>query len=191
MRNVNSQFPNQISVSNQNFNMISSSSSSSLHSNENDSKQIDSNTINEYNTNEEAGQISDYQRAQAILLSRSNSASSQISKTAASNTPTNNTNTNNTNNPTNQTNSASLSVSNIRRSITYNSGSNIHEDSIMYFYGVKSLELLDNKLENSLTAQITTISFHYIDYDENLCKNFTRIKFKFPSVFVSHFFFFY
>lgn len=164
MRNV-SQFPSQNSLSTQNFNLISSSSSSSLHSNENETKPAEPIQNNE---NETEG---DFQRAQAILLSRSNSASSQISKIAS--------------NATNQNNSATISVSNIRRSITYNSGSNIHEDSIMYFYGIKSLEILDNKLESILTAQIMTISFHYIDYDDNLCKYLGRIKFKFPSVVVS------
>lgn len=187
MRNL-SQLPNQNSLSQQNFNLVSSSSSSSLHSNENDSnKQTDTNTINNElyleNNNNNANANSaittdqgDFQRAQAILISRSNSASSQLSKLASNTTLT----------TTNQNaNSGSVSMSNIRRSITYNSGSNIHEDSIMYFYGVKSLEILDNKLENFLTAQIMTISFHYIDYDDSLCKFFTRIKFKFPSVVVS------
>ena len=183
-----SQFPTQNSMSQPNFNLVSSSSSSSLHSNENESnKQTDTNNVtnNEYfydnnngnnitNSNIISDQ-GDFQRAQAILISRSNSASSQLSKLASNTTLT----------TTNQNNSSNINVSNIRRSITYNSGSNIHEDSIMYFYGVKSLEILDNKLESFLTAQIMTISFHYIDYDESLCKHFSRIKYKFPSVVVS------
>ena len=183
MRNIPS-FPNQPphpnTVSNQNFNLISSSSSSSLHSNENnnESTKPTEQTNHPNNSNElDDQQQGDFQRAQAILLSRSSSASSQVSKLAT-----------NTTNPTpNANSSATISVSNIRRSITYNSGSNIHEDSIMYFYGVKSLEILDNKLETILTAQIMTISFHYIDFDENLSKHLARIKFKFPSVVVSVF----
>jgi hypothetical protein len=183
MRNIPS-FPNQPQhqqqaniISNQNFNLISSSSSSSLHSNENNNESIKpAEQANQINNNEtDELQQGDFQRAQAILMSRSSSASSHVSKLVS-----------NTTNPTsNANNSATISVSNIRRSITYNSGSNIHEDSIMYFYGVKSLEILDNKLESNLTAQIMTISFHYIDFDENLGKNLARIKFKFPSVIVS------
>ena len=109
------------------------------------------------------------------LLSRSNSAKNGLGT--------------NIRNPNNLLSSiattSSSSVTNNKRSTTFNNGSNVHEDSTMYFYGSKSMDILDNKLDQSITSQISILSFNYIDFDDNLCKNFSRIKNKFPNTMVS------
>ena len=73
--------------------------------------------------------------------------------------------------------------------MAFNGGANIQEDNCMYFYGSKSIEILDLKIDINVLNHITTISFHYIDYDDYLSKNFSRIKHKFPNVVVSSNFF--
>ncbi len=79
---------------------------------------------------------------------------------------------------------SSSSVSGNKRSTAFNNGSNVHEDNTMFFYGSKSMEILDSKLDPNVVQQITVISFNYIDYDDNLSKNFNRIKNKFPNTMV-------
>lgn len=79
---------------------------------------------------------------------------------------------------------SSSSVSGNKRSTAFNNGSNVHEDTTMYFYGSKSMEILDIKLDPNVIQQISIISFNYIDYDDNLSKNFNRIKNKFPNTMV-------
>ncbi|RNA17111.1 Leucine-rich repeat-containing, partial [Brachionus plicatilis] len=59
--------------------------------------------------------------------------------------------------------------------------STVQQDSTMMFYGSKSLEILDIKLDQLIQNQITTLSFHYMDFDELLSKNFFRLKNKFPN----------
>ena len=69
--------------------------------------------------------------------------------------------------------------------MAFNNGANIQEDNCMFFYGSRSIEILDIKLELNIINLVTAISFHYIDYDDYLSKNFSRIKHKFPNVNVS------
>lgn len=59
--------------------------------------------------------------------------------------------------------------------------STVQQDSTMMFYGSKSLEILEIKLDQLIQNQITTLSFHYMDYDELLSKNFLKLKNKFPN----------
>ena len=80
--------------------------------------------------------------------------------------------------------SSSSSVNNNKRTTTFNNGSNVHEDSTMFFYGSKSMDILDNKIDQSIVSQISIISFNYIDFDDNLSKSFNRIKNKFPNTMV-------
>ena len=92
-------------------------------------------------------------------------------------------NSNITNAFSNQAQSQALQAA--KRTIGFNGGTNILEDNIMYFYGNRSLEILDLKLEPQLVAQVTTISFHYIDYDDYLSKCFARLRSKFVNLNVS------
>ena len=69
-----------------------------------------------------------------------------------------------------------------KRTIGLNGGSNILEDNCMFFYGNKSLELIDLKLDQSLLAQVNTLSFHFIDYSEFLVKNFIKLRNKFINL---------
>jgi hypothetical protein len=127
---------NQTNFSNQNVNFISNSSSSSS-LNENEFKSGATTMLpgdlinnNEY-TIENEKEIEHYLRMQqqnSTALSRSNSARvvSVTGGTAARNQLSN------------ITTSSSSSVTNLKRSTTYNNGSNVHEDSTMYFYGSKS-----------------------------------------------------
>lgn len=182
-------------------NSMSSSSSSSLVSNEKDSDYKDAkvalSSVN--NLNDDDYNYVPYVQRQSIITnsranSRSNSATSyarnvQVAKQNSSNyiSSTNNqtsnynlnSNNNNTNNNNNNTNN------NVKRSISLNGGSNIHEENTMFFYGNKSLDITDIKLDTSIINQVLTISFHYIDYDDFLSKCFTRIRNKFPNVNVS------
>ncbi|CAF0762820.1 unnamed protein product [Brachionus calyciflorus] len=64
---------------------------------------------------------------------------------------------------------------------TQNNCSTVQQDSTMLFYGTKSLEILDVKLDQNVQNQITTLSFHFIDYDECLARNFLKLKNKFPN----------
>jgi hypothetical protein len=90
-------------------------------------------------------------------------------------TSTQTSNTNNSNNNNNNNNSTSN-----KKSIPLNNGSNVFEDNnALYFYGTKSLDIVDMKLDSTVINQITTLSFHYIDYDDYLSKCFYRIRNKF------------
>jgi leucine-rich repeat-containing protein 49 len=71
---------------------------------------------------------------------------------------------------------------NVKKSVTLNGGSNVHEENVMFFYGVKSLEILDIKLDPATVSQVFTVSFHYVDFDEHLCRNFAKIRNKFANV---------
>ena len=71
---------------------------------------------------------------------------------------------------------------NMKRSVALNGGSNVHEENVMFFYGIKSLDILDIKLDASIISQVFTISFHFIDYDEYLSKSFAKIRNKFTNV---------
>jgi hypothetical protein len=79
--------------------------------------------------------------------------------------------------------SSSSSVNNVnnKRSTTFNNGSNVYEETTMYFYGSKSMDILETKIDPNIISQVSIISFNYIDYDDNLSKNFSRIKNKFPN----------
>lgn len=59
--------------------------------------------------------------------------------------------------------------------------STVQQDNTMMFYGSKSLEILEIKLDQLIQNQINTLSFHYMDYDELLSKNFFKLKNKFPN----------
>lgn len=67
-----------------------------------------------------------------------------------------------------------------KKSTSLNGGANILEDNVMSFFGNKSLDLLDSKLDAFVVNQVQTISFNYIEYDELLAKSFAKIKAKFP-----------
>jgi len=77
----------------------------------------------------------------------------------------------------------------IKRSMAYNNGANIHEETSMFFYGNRSLDIIDMRLDSSVLNQVYTLSFHYIDYDLFLSRNFARIRNKFFNANVSHSFF--
>ena len=70
----------------------------------------------------------------------------------------------------------------IKRSVALNDGSNILEENEMLFYGLKSLDIVDTKLDSSLSTQVLAISFNYIDYDDHLCRAFARLRAKFANV---------
>jgi len=105
---------------------------------------------------------------------------------------TTNSSTQNINNPSmssvqQQVDAAGTAAANVKRSVALNGGSNVHEENIMFFYGIKSLDILDIKLDASIISQVFTISFHFIDFDEHLSKNFAKIRNKFTNVNVSVF----
>jgi hypothetical protein len=158
---------------NNNINSMSSSSTSSLQSADiaKENTNINSNS-NNVNTNN-----------QKTNMTRSNSANFFKSNANSNNSNINNNNisTININNPQSSNN---MNNSN-KKSMAFNNGANIQEDNCMFFYGSRSIEILDIKLELNIINQVTAISFHYIDYDDYLSKNFSRIKHKFPNVNVS------
>ena len=212
MRNNNSaqngaaNFTHSKSLSNSNMpgnnsNSLSSSSSSSILSNEKENEFKDAkNTSNDDYYYMQPNYI---QRGPASNSnSRSNSATgfvrtNQLVKQASSTSSSNNktaTNPNNINTaaamPTTSNSSVQQAdLANIKRSIALNGGSNVHEENIMFFYGIKSLEILDLKIDPAIISQVFTISFHYIDYDEHLSRNFAKIRTKFTNVTVRFSFF--
>lgn len=131
--------------------------------------------------NDEAAQQNNNSRAN----SRSNSAISSYSRLnnhIANSYAANLQPTVNNKNPSNSTNNLNNTS---KKSVALNNGANIIEDStVMLFYGVKSLEIVDTKIEATVLNQINTISFHFIDYDEFLAKSFQRIRNKFPNIMV-------
>ena len=174
-------------VVNLNSNSLSSSSSSSILSNEKE---------NDFNKESKNMPSDDYyyvqpnfmNGTQSISNSRSNSASgftraNHLVKQTSSMTSTGATGKTNTTTGNNSTSLVQVAdISNLKRSTALNGGSNVHEENIMFFYGIKSLEILDIKIDPAIISQVFTISFHYIDYDENLSKNFTKIRNKFTNV---------
>ena len=138
--------------------------------------------------------------------SRSNSAISTYSKSIKNNIAINgsvnnltyynnnniNSSSNNNNNQQNVNNGTSNAIYNninSKKSIALNNGSNIIEDNcVLFFYGIRALEIVDLRLDSSIINQITTLSFHFIDYDDYLAKNIFKIRNKFTNVTVSHLF---
>lgn len=151
--------PNRLSPQNMN-NLITSSSSSSLHSS---FKDTDNKSINDDDYN----YVAPYQ----IQNSRANSATGFV-RAGLPAKP---------NNITQITNQQVSNSNSLKRSVPLNNGSNIHEENTMFFYGNKSLDIIDIKLEQSVINQVLTISFHFIDYDECLSKFFWRLRNKFPQ----------
>lgn len=148
-----------------------------------------SNNQDDEDEEEEEDEENDFiqqQQQQQAALSRSNSAAASLYgrtglqqltplKTVSSNA-SNAAATNST------TTTTSSQVVQPKRTIGLNGGSNILEDSCMFFYGNRSLELIDLKLDQSLLAQVTTLSFHFIDYSEFLVKNFIKLRNKFINL---------
>ena len=172
-RNESQNSLNQTNFSNQNVNLISNSSSSaSIHSNDNEPKAALTNdtSLNDCSVDNER----DTDARTLTIPSRSNSAKIVSVCTGGLRTQV-------------LSNSSTSSVANAnpKRSTAYNNGSNVHEDNVMYFYGSKSLDILENKLDPNVISQINMISFNYIDFDDSLIKNFFRIKNKFPNAMVN------
>ena len=193
----NSNFSQSKSLSNVAANSLSSSSSSSLlSSNEKENEFKDFKTL----SNEDYNYV---QRCtnNSHSNSRSNSATgfqrnNQLTKltpasSSAPKPPTTSTSQNTASTLPSISNPSTSSVQqvevapNIKKSVSLNGGSNVHEENIMFFYGIKSLDILDMKLDPAIINQVLTISFHYIDYDEHLSKNFAKIRNKFTNVNVS------
>lgn len=149
---------------------ISSSSSSSLQSNDKDFM----GNVNEddYYTASNSRTISRSNSARVVNTSNTQSNSTPASSLTQSNSPLIASTTTTTTTPS-------------KRTITLNGGTNILEENLMYFYGNKSLDIIDVKLESTIVNQVQLISFNYIEYDEYLCKCFSKIKLKFPNVNVS------
>jgi hypothetical protein len=141
------------------------------------------------------------QCANSKTNSRSNSAISNYSKSANNNARTsayvnNNGLSNGTSAmPSINPNHGSVHTSSVnnsnnnnnnKKSIALNNGSNVlEENNTLFFYGIRSLEIVDLKLDANLISQITTLSFHFIDYDDFLSKSFYRIRNKFTNATVS------
>jgi hypothetical protein len=206
MRNSNLNQSKSLSnvISNLNSNSLSSSSTSSLtssHEKENEFKDSKTHSNEDYNY----VQPNTIQRENAAMHSHSNSRANsatgfqrnnQLVKQTSSNTSSSNlpkqTTTNSTqniNNPSMSSVQQQVDASGVatKRSVALNGGSNVHEENIMFFYGIKSLDILDIKLDASIISQVFTISFHFIDFDEHLSKNFAKIRNKFTNVNVSVF----
>ena len=195
MRNINTNFNQSKGTSNQNMNQnlnensLSSSSSSSLISNndkDNDFRDIKTMSVSNMIDDDYNYLPASYIQRQSTQLtnsrsnSRANSATSNVrnkenlvptAKTAANVIQTN------------------TNVAAAKKSVTFNNGSNVLEENTMFYYGNKSLDILDVKLEIAVISQVSTISFHYIDYDEFLAKYFSKIRTKFTSAIVSLLFF--
>jgi hypothetical protein len=107
-----------------------------------------------------------------FVNSRSNSAvSTKSGKNANSELINRDLNNNNTNNQSN------------KKSLALNNGSNIIEDGCtMFFYGNKSLDVLEIKIDQNLLNQIINLSFHFIDYGDFLSRYFTKLRNKFCNV---------
>ena len=171
-RNESQNSLNQTNFSNQNVNLISNSSSSaSIHSNDNEPKALTNDTsLNDCSVDNER----DNEARTQTRPSRSNSAKIvSVCTGGARNQVLSNSST------------SSVANANPKRSTAYNNGSNVHEDNVMYFYGSKSLDILENKLDPNVISQINMISFNYIDFDDSLSKNLFRIKNKFPNAMVT------
>jgi hypothetical protein len=179
-------------VNNLNSNSLSSSSSSSLissHEKDNEFKDSKTRSNEDYNyvqlntfsqSNSRSNSATGFQRANQIKTTSSNTSSKQTTTTTTISSQ------NLINNPnTNIGHQTDANQTNIKRSVALNGGSNVHEENIMFFYGIKSLDILDIKLDASIISQVFTISFHFIDYDEHLSKNFAKIRNKFTNVNVS------
>lgn len=72
-----------------------------------------------------------------------------------------------------------------KKSISLNGGANILEDNIMSFFGSKSLDILETKIDPLIANQVQIVSFNYIDYGDILSKFFQKIKMKFQNITVS------
>ena len=179
-------------ITNLNSNSLSSSSSSSLissHEKDNEFKDSKTRSNEDYNyvqlntfsqSNSRSNSATGFQRANQIKSISSNTSSKQTTTT------TTNSSQNLINNPsTNIGQQTDANQTNMKRSVALNGGSNVHEENVMFFYGIKSLDILDIKLDASIISQVFTISFHFIDYDEHLSKSFAKIRNKFTNVNVS------
>lgn len=78
------------------------------------------------------------------------------------------------------------STTTAKKSISLNGGANILEDGVLSFFGSKSLEILDAKLDAFIVNQVSVISFNYIEFDEIVAKGFAKIKTKFPNTNVKY-----
>lgn len=163
--------------------IISSSSSSSLLSNDRDLLGINSNL-------DDTSQESNYVTLKQTDISSSNNKSSQNSRSNSAtrvaatlkpleSSPKSTNVTSNTN---------TVVTTPVKKSTSLNGGTNILEENVMSFFGSKSLDILESKLDVSIINQVQIISFNYIEYDDFLVKFFAKIKTKFPNVNVSKYF---
>ena len=191
MRNINTNFNQSKGASNQNMNpnlnenSLSSSSSSSLISNndkDNDFRDIKTMSVSNMIDDDYNYLPASYIQRQSTQLTNSRSNSRANSATSNVRNKENLVPTTKTAAASNQTNT---NLAAAKKSVTFNNGSNVLEENTMFYYGNKSLDILDVKLDIAVISQVATISFHYIDYDEFLAKCFSKIRAKFTSAIVS------
>ena len=117
------------------------------------------------------------------------SESAQSSQTLLNEDYNGNTNTKNAS-TTNSNNIAQKSmISGMNRRIISSANDDSHlveieAEAALYFYGPKSLEEIDNQLNNNTTPSVITISFNYIEFN-HIAKYFIKLRNKFPNLNVS------
>ena len=186
MRNINTNFNQSKGASNQNpnENSLSSSSSSSLISNnDKDNDFRDMKTLSTSHMIDD-----DYNYLPASYIQRQSTQLTNSRSNSRANSATSNARNKENLAPAAKTAAPAASSQQARKSVTFNNGSNVLEENTMFFYGNRSLDILDVKLEMAVMSQVATISFHFIDYDEFLAKCFAKIRAKFTSAIVSCFF---
>jgi hypothetical protein len=86
----------------------------------------------------------------------------------------------------NKSNSTTSQIgANAKRSVSFNDGANILDGSVMHFYGNRSLDILDIKMDVATCSAVSSISFSFIDYEDYLCKCFSRLRQRFQNANVS------
>lgn len=164
--------------------IISSSSSSSIVSRSSLNNERDIANLDDSSSNQEAAGLSTIKTSPSRSSSASNIRSSSMGVKHPIPASNSSNNTDSSFKMAQQQLSQAPTAITSKKSTSLNGGANILEENVMSFFGYKSIDILDIKLEPFIVNQVQVISFNYIEFDE-LSRYFAKIKLKFPYTTVS------